>query len=304
MRCARAASAPQRAACYARLGGGTPSGITKRVKIGPQGGGLRRPGGSSTQRDGRDHSWRGPNPARAPAWRIPLLLGILVLAIGVFVVVHRRQRVELVEIPEPGPSAIAEPPPAEGAEGATLARARTLLDNFELNEAEAVLAGVLRENPKSAIAHAYLARAAYRRGQRRDGTCSAEAAAAAEREAAVADSIQPGIADAKLVRAYLQYLAGNLPRAKELGLEAERLDPTSVRIRLCLAQIAMRARDFDEADRRATALVLGLREGYVLDGAYSVLGDVYEGRHEYGRKGALKHVIARHPRFDGPAVPR
>jgi predicted Zn-dependent protease len=209
------------------------------------------------------------------------------------------------EVPEPSPTATVEPPPSDGPEGAALADARTFLDLYALTAAETILTRILRDNPKSALAHAYLARAAYRRGQRTNGTCAPEAAAAAEREIAQAAALEPGLADVALVRGYLQFYAGNFGRAKALGAQAaERATPNAQRAALLLAQVAVRAHDFDEAERQATAVVLRVSEGFLLDRAYDVLAEVYEAQHDERKRRTLQQVLARHPGHDGRGRPR
>lgn len=236
-----------------------------------------------------------PTPPTPPAWRLPVLLLVLLVllgGLGALFISRALHRSVVVQLPFPDDDAGLEPPPAEGVEGEALGEARSLIDNYALDEATTVLRRVLRDNPRSARAHAYLARLAYRRGQRTDGTCDANAVAGAERELLLADALQPDLSDSKLVRGYLAYFGGDFSRAKRLGLAAER-DPTiALRASLLLAQAASSAGSFDEADRRATAIVYRVREGFLSDGAYGVLDEVYAGRHELRRLAALRKLVA------------
>ncbi len=208
------------------------------------------------------------------------------------------------EIPEPGPAAIVEAPPLPGPDGLALQRAQFLIDTYALKEANTILDRLIHETPTNAIAHAYRARAAYRSGQRTDGSCAPEAVADAERSLAVAEGLQPGLIDVMIVRSYLKFFAGDLQGAARVGLLAEREDPTNLRVALLLAQISLRAGVFDEAERRATAIVVRVREGIVLDRAYDILADIYIARKDSVRSAKLKEVLARHPGFDAYGHPR
>jgi lipopolysaccharide biosynthesis regulator YciM len=178
------------------------------------------------------------------------------------------------------------------------------MDVYALDDAETVLRRVLRDNPKSARAHAYLARLAYRRGQRTDGTCAAEAVAAAERELALADALQPDLSDSQLARGYLAYFANDYPRATALGLAAERDGSNALRASLFLAQVASSAGRFDEAERRASAIVDRVRDGFLIDRAYDVLGEVYAAQREFHKLGALRKLVAGRRGHDSRGRPR
>jgi hypothetical protein len=106
------------------------------------------------------------------------------------------------------------------------------------------------------------------------------------------------------VRGYLHLYARRLGPAETLGLEAQRADPTSLRIALFLAQVAARAQRFEEAEERATALVLRVREGFVLDRAYDVLYEVYSARKDARALVNLELARQRHPGHDGEGRPQ
>ncbi|CAN5884797.1 hypothetical protein BH11MYX4_BH11MYX4_03270 [soil metagenome] len=242
-----------------------------------------------------------PPPRRSwvQVWTLPILIVVLVACVGAAVYVawpHERPR--RTSVPEPSDTAIVEPPPMEGPEGAALGDARSFIDVYALAEAETILFRIVRQNPRNALAHAYLARAAYRRGQMKDGSCAPAAVAAAEREVALAEALQPGLADATLVRAYLKFYAFDFAPAKQLGLAAERADPSSLRVALFLAQLAARAGRLDETEERASALVLRVREGFVLDRAYDLLDEVYTSRGDRSGLVGLDRARARHPGHD------
>ena len=232
-------------------------------------------------------------PRKPPAWRLPVLIVVLLALLGwlgVFLVSNALGR-QVIRVPIAEADAVLEPPPAPGVEGEVLAEARAHLDSYRLDDAEVVLRRLLRDNPKSAMAHAYLARLAYRRGQMTDGSCAADAVAAAERELALADALEPELADSKIARGYLAYFARDYARAKAFGLAAERTGTNALRASLLLADVASKAGALDEAEQRANALVFRIREGYLVDHAYGVLAEVYTARREYRRRAALRRVV-------------
>ena len=235
-------------------------------------------------------------PARKPpAWRLPVLIVVLLALLGAVgvLVVSKVFGHHVVSFPIAEPDAVLEPPPAPGVEGEVLAEARGYLDNYELDAAEVVLRRLLLDNPKSALAHAYRARLAYRRGQMRDGSCDPAAVAAAERELALADALQPDLAESKIARGFLAYFARDYARARSFGLDAEKTPASALRASLLLAVVAANAGALAEAEERANAIVSRVREGYLVDSAYDVLAQVYGARHEYRRLAALRRVIAQ-----------
>ncbi|MBS2020275.1 MAG: tetratricopeptide repeat protein [Deltaproteobacteria bacterium] len=206
------------------------------------------------------------------------LLALVVVTLGVELTFAPMRR-SMDPIPEPGPLAIEEPVPP-GPEGTALADARAFTDVFALDDAERILVGVLRRDQKNALAHAYLARVAYRRGQMTDGTCRPEAVKKAESELAQADAIQPGLLESTLARGYLRFYAGDYTEAWRLGKQALHADRSFLRAALLMAQTAVRAGDLKQAESLASQVVRGLRGGWVFDRAMEVLVDVYDAKHE------------------------
>ncbi len=242
---------------------------------------------------------------RRSGTRLYVLLGLLAVLAATGVTIGLVERGALAAIPEPLPTAATlEPPPAGGAETAALAEARSLTDAFALDDAEAILVGVVRRDRTNALAHAYLARVAYRRGQMTDGSCRPEAVAAAERELAEAEALQPGLVDAIVVRAYLRLFANDFQGAWTLGNEAKRPDWRAPRVAMLMAQIASRAGDLNEAEKAATFIIRNVREGWVVDRAYDILGDVYAARKDYVRLTRLHQSPGWRQGKDGWGKPR
>jgi hypothetical protein len=205
-------------------------------------------------------------------------------------------------IPIPGPNAAPEPLPEAGPEGIALAEARTDLDNYELDAGRAILLDVLRKNPESAIAHAYLARAAFKSGLRTDGTCDARAVAMAEEEIRKADQLAPGSPDSRLMQGWLRYTAKDPEGARAIALEVERGGGLPGRASYLIAHIETggqhaSADQIADAERRAKALIDSVSEGFLLAQSYGVLDDVYRLRGDDRARYALQQFVeSRHLR--------
>lgn len=209
--------------------------------------------------------------------RFYVLVGLLALVFAVMIVevAFAPIRGTIDPIPEPSALALMEPAPVAGAASVALEQARALTDVYALDDAEKFLVDVLRRDSSNGLAHTYLARVHYRRGQMQDGSCKPDAVAAAQRELDAADALQPDLVETKIARGYLRFFGGDLKGAWALGKAALHAERSSFRAQLLMAHVALRAGDLANAEKMASTIVRSLRGGWVFDRAMDVLEGVY-----------------------------
>jgi tetratricopeptide (TPR) repeat protein len=158
----------------------------------------------------------------------------------------------------PGATAVPSPTIAESVvpasatpEQRTYADAMALIDSYvgrraALDQAQAALEGLLAKNPKSALAHAGLARVAYKHGLFGD---SAKGYDEALDHVAKALAIDPGVADAYVVRGWVFHERKDDSAARVAVDAARKVAPTSPRMLLLDAELGEAGGDLDGAEK-------------------------------------------------------
>jgi tetratricopeptide (TPR) repeat protein len=165
-------------------------------------------------------------------------------------------------------------------------KAKDLLDNWRgdaesLPEAEKYLTGILKVNPNYALAYVGLARLAYKRGYMNYDNYEPRSLQKAQSFLGKAFSIDPRLFEAIITSGYVYSYQKDLPNAKRMAQEAEKIDRASPETHLLFAHIGKQENTIDLAILRAKAALAVSRTRFDRERANSYLSVLYERKEQY-----------------------
>lgn len=165
-------------------------------------------------------------------------------------------------------------------------RSQAILDGYsgdprDLEQAQALLAKLLKANPKSALGYAGLTRltlkAGYLSGKRYQESAVSEALAHTNK----ALQLGPGLFEPWMQGGYAFLRAGDLAKAREMAARAASIQPESPRAALLQAAIADDEENDAEIVRWSEAALAKTTDKHLQANAYAYLTGVYKRRKDY-----------------------